>query len=298
MIRSMTGFGKGEVLQGRRSATAQLRSVNSRFLELGLKLPGGLWEFEAEARTLLQASLNRGKVDLVLNEDAGKGADVGPTLDPVRARAWRDALRALSMDWGRSEEPGLDTLLRLPGVLSQGSAAGAEGEEDPAVRWACLKPALEQALVALVESRGREGAAVKRELEGLLRQAEAQVEHIEKLSVALQESFAVRLRKRLGQVLESLPPDDPRLVLEAALAADKADIREETVRFRAHAAEFRRLLDVPEGAVGKRLDFLCQELLREANTMGSKSPASDLTQAVVGLKSMVERLKEQALNVE
>jgi len=297
MIRSMTGFGKGESQDSRRSYTVQLKSVNNRFLELGLKLPTEFWAHEAEARALLQASLNRGKVDIHWNESARTADAVpGPRVDPVRAAAWRDALATLSKDLDLSGHLGLEALIRLPGVLAAGDGEAA-GEDEGEARWQGLRKALEGALAALNASRGREGEALAEELRSLLKNAEDGVDGIEMRSVELQQGFAERLRRRIAQVLETLGPDDPRIAMEAALAVDRADIREEVVRFRAHTAEFRRLLSAAEPS-GKRLDFLCQELLREANTMGSKSPEAGLTQAVVGLKSVVERLKEQVQNVE
>jgi uncharacterized protein (TIGR00255 family) len=298
MIRSMTGFGKGESRDARRSYTVQLKSVNNRFLELGLKLPTDLWAYEGAARTLLQAALKRGKVDIHWKESSTAAANAGPKLDGARAGAWLEAMRRTARELGLDSSVSLESLVRLPGVLAAGDSEDAgDAEGDGEARWEGLRAALESALAALTESRDREGAALAAELGALLGQAEAELVAIEQRSIDLQQSFAERLRKRLAAVLETVGPDDPRLVLEAALAADKADIREELVRFRAHTAEFRRLMGAAESP-GKRMDFLCQELLREANTMGSKSPEAGLTQAVVGLKSVVERLKEQVQNVE
>jgi uncharacterized protein (TIGR00255 family) len=291
----MTGFGKGESQDSRRSYTVQLKSVNNRFLELGLKLPTEFWSHEAEARTLLQASLNRGKVDIHWNESSSAGTSAEPRVNTARAVAWRDSMAGLARTMGLPEL-GLEALIRLPGVLVQGEEVAEEDGGDE-TRWAGLRKALEGALAALNASRGREGEALAEELRSLLKNAEDGVDGIEKRSIELQQGFAERLRRRIAQVLETLGPDDPRIAMEAALAVDRADIREEVVRFRAHTAEFRRLLSAAEPS-GKRLDFLCQELLREANTMGSKSPEAGLTQAVVGLKSVVERLKEQVQNVE
>lgn len=299
-MRSMTGFGKGESRDGRSAFTVQLKSVNNRFLELGLKLPPELWAQEAEARALLQGALERGKVEVHWKESAlapGAAASA-PAVDVERARLWKKALLACAQDLGLAEDLRLETLARLPGVLLSEAAQGPLDEEaEAARRWQGLKAALAQAVAALRASREGEGAALRAELEALLKDGDARVDDIEARSLALQSSFAERMRKRLAQVLETVPANDPRIVTEAAFLADKADIREEVVRYRAHAAEFRRLLD-EKGAAGKRLDFLCQELLREVNTMGSKSPDAGLTQAVVGLKSVVERIKEQVQNVE
>jgi uncharacterized protein (TIGR00255 family) len=297
MLRSMTGFGKGEAQNALCHYSLQLKSVNNRFLELGLKLGTELWAFEGEARTLIQAKLARGKVDIVWKDLPLPQAQVSVGLDLAKAKAYQGALTELGQSLGLPADLKLESISRLPGVLTAEGEARPEGDEAAALRWACLKQALEQALAGMLASREGEGAALEKELRSLLDQGEAAAADIEKKSLALQAGFADKLKKRLGELMERLPPDDPRLVMEVALLVDKADIREELVRFREHVAEFRRLLLAKE-PVGKKLDFLSQELLREVNTMGSKSPEASLTQAVVGLKSIVERIKEQILNVE
>jgi uncharacterized protein (TIGR00255 family) len=297
MLRSMTGFGKGEAQNELAHYSLQLKSVNNRFLELGLKLSTELWAFEGEARALLQAKLARGKVDMVWKDLPLPQAQASVGVDLEKAKAYQAALKQLGQDLGLPADLKLESISRLPGVITAETEAGLEGDEAAALRWACLKQALQQALDGMQASREREGAALEKELRSLLDQALAAVDGIEQKSHALQAGFAEKLKKRLGELMERLSPDDPRLVMEVALLVDKADIREELVRFREHVAEFRRQFDLKE-AVGKKLDFLSQELLREVNTMGSKSPEASLTQAVVGLKSIVERVKEQILNVE
>jgi uncharacterized protein (TIGR00255 family) len=292
----MTGFGKGESSDAARSYSVQLKSVNNRFLELGLKLPSEFWAYEAEARALLQSGVSRGKVDMHWKESVLAAEVPKAQVDLDKARAWKLALQSLAEELGLSMELRLETMTRLPGVLG-GEGPAADSEAEAAERWKGMRGALAQAVAALQASREGEGAALGAELKNLLSDGESRVEAIEAGSVALQAGFAERIRKRMAQVLETVGPEDPRVIAEAALLADKADIREELVRYRAHSAEFRRLLEAPE-PVGKKLDFLCQELLREVNTMGSKSPEASLTQAVVGLKSVVERLKEQVQNVE
>jgi uncharacterized protein (TIGR00255 family) len=294
----MTGFGKGEVTDEKAVTVVQLKSVNNRFLELGLKLPSELWQHEAEAKALIQGVLSRGKVDIHWKESPlPDAAPLGAGLDQARARAWRDALQAAARDLGLPEALSLESLIRLPGVLGGEGDARRDDASEAARRWKALRTALAAACAELKASREREGAALAGEMEGILADSLVRVEAIEAGSAQLQAGFAERMRKRISQILETVGPDDPRVVLEAGLLADKADIREELVRFREHVAEFRRLLAAGE-PVGKKLDFLCQELLREANTMGSKSPEAGLTQAVVGLKAQVERLKEQVQNVE
>ncbi len=292
----MTGYGKGEAQAPGLGYTVQIKSVNNRFLELGFKLPASLWAFDADARALLQSRLSRGKVELHWRETPQPDVVAAdPTLDLARAKVWANALGQLATATGSAPPKDADAYLRLPGVLA--GEADASEDEDGVARWACLRQALTLALDDLQASREREGKALGAELRGLLARATELAAGIESQSDTLKEQFAERVKKRMTAVLDKFPVDEARVVQEAALLVDKADIREEVVRFRAHVIEVLRLLD-EGGAAGKRLDFLCQELLREANTMGSKSPDAALTQSVVALKSEIEKMKEQVQNLE
>lgn len=295
-LRSMTGYGKGEASAPGLGYSVQVKSVNNRFLELGLKLPSSLWAFEADARALLQAGVSRGKVELHWRETPqAEAALSAPVLDLERAKAWRAALEGLATATQSSLSKDADAYLRLPGVLG-GEEVAAE-DDNGAARWACLREAMAAALKDLQASREREGKALETELRSLLKRAAELAQSIETQSDGLKAQFAEKVAKRMAQILEKTQVDEARVAQEAALLVDKADIREEVVRFGAHVAEALRLLN-EGGAVGKRLDFLCQELLREANTMGSKSPDATLTQAVVSLKSEIEKMKEQVQNLE
>lgn len=295
MLKSMTGYGRGEAESGGWHYTLQIKSVNNRFLEAPLKLPHALWLHENEARLMLQKALSRGKLDLHWNERRPESADASVEVNLPLGASYLRALEKLAQGLGLKSEIRLDQIARYPEVLS--AAADAAEEAVTAARWEAFQKALGLALADLQQSREREGAALGLELKDLLSQAKAQAAQIEAKSLELVPLFLERLKKRVAAVIEGLPLDDPRLVTEAALMADKADIREEIVRFSAHATEFERLLG-EGGVAGKRLDFLGQELLREANTMGSKSPDAGLTQLVVGLKALIEKIKEQIQNLE
>ncbi len=299
-IRSMTGYGRGQARRGARRFEVELKSVNSRFLETGFKLPQGLWAREAEARAMLAKRVARGKLDIFirdLSEGAAQEARVG--VDAALAKATLAALKDLKKLLKSRERIRLEQVARWPGVIRQQDQAGElpTAPADDAEAWACLAEALAAALDSHDASRLREGAALARELEERLAECLRLLAAIEARNAELVPALRERQRQRLAEVLERLPPDDPRLVMEAALLADKTDIREELVRFRAHVAEFRRLL-AEGGAVGKRLDFLCQELQREANTSGSKNPDAALAHRVVELKGQVEKIKEQVQNLE
>jgi uncharacterized protein (TIGR00255 family) len=299
MLKSMTGFGKGESKSGGFHYVIQVKSVNNRFLEVPLKFPAALWPFESEARALFQKTLSRGKVDLNWKEtrDSGEAAGVHANLE--LAQAYKAALENLGSALSLSDPIRLDQVARYPEVItaSTSDSDSSAGEAEAKTRWEGFRQALELALKDLNASREREGAQLAVELSERLFKALGLLGQIEKKSVQVSALFGERLKKRLEQALESIPKDDPRLIQEAAIASDKADIREETVRFGLHVTEFERVLRAG-GAAGKRLDFLSQELLREANTMGSKSPDAALSHLVVSLKSEIEKIKEQIQNLE
>ena len=300
MIRSMTGYGRGEAALGARRFVVELKSVNSRFLEPGFKLPQGLWAREAEARQSIAKRVSRGKLDVFirdLSESQQQEARVG--VDASLAKAYLAALKQLKKALKSRESIRLDQVARYPGVIHQEDQAGglAEAPADDAEAWACLSKALDAALDSHDASRQREGQALADELQERLAESLRLLAAIEARNREMVPAQRERQHQRLSEALDRLSPDDPRLAMEAALLADKADIREELVRFRAHVAEFRRLL-AEGGAVGKRLDFLCQELQREANTAGSKNPDAALAHLVVELKGQVEKVKEQVQNLE
>jgi uncharacterized protein (TIGR00255 family) len=295
MLKSMTGYGKGEAESGGWSYSIQIKSVNNRFLEAPLKLPAALWSREAEARAMVQKALSRGKLDLNYRETAPARQAGGLRLNMELANAYLASLERLAGGLGLKSEIRLEQIARFPEVISASSEAEEGGDSE--ARWEAFKSALALALEDMQQSRQREGEALGRELGAILARAKGLMSQIEAKSAELVPLFHDKLKKRIASIVEGLPKDDPRLVTEAAMLADKADVREETVRFATHVAEFERLMQ-EGGAVGKRLDFLSQELLREANTMGSKSPDAGLTQKVVSLKAEVEKIKEQIQNLE
>jgi uncharacterized protein (TIGR00255 family) len=300
MIRSMTGYGRGDAQRGARRFVVELKSVNSRFLEPSFKLPQGLWAREAEARAMLTKRVSRGKLDVFIRDlSEGAGQEPRVMMDAALAKAAWGALKDLKKLLKSKESIRLDQVARYPGVIRQEDQASeaAATPADDTEAWACLSQALAAALDSHDASRAREGAALARELEERLAESLRLLKAIESRNAELVPDQRERQRQRLSEVLDRLSPDDPRLVMEAALLADKTDIREELVRFRAHVAEFRRLL-AEGGTVGKRMDFLCQELQREANTSGSKNPDAALAHLVVELKGQVEKIKEQVQNLE
>jgi uncharacterized protein (TIGR00255 family) len=293
MPSSMTGFGAGEAERGGWHYSVQLKSVNNRFLELNLKLPPTFWAQEADLRGRLQKALARGKVDLFWKERAPERAGSEVQLNAELAKAYQGAFTKLGQELKLSGELRLEHFIRLPELLQLGGAA----ESSEADRWGAFQAALDLAIQALLESRRREGKALEIELRALIQAARGFGEGIAARSHAMLPQIQERLKARLKELLQGALIYEGRFLNEVALMSERSDIREETVRFGTHLAEFERLLG-QNGAIGKQLDFLSQELLRETNTMGSKSPDAELTQQVVSLKAEIEKIKEQIQNVE
>lgn len=298
MLRSMTGYGKGEAEAGGFHYTVELKSVNSRFLESGLKLPSSLWSREAEARALIAKAVSRGKLDVLWKEAPRPAQARALSVNKPLAADYAAALKELGKFLKLKSSLKLDQVARFPDVLqSKQEAEAADSEADVEKRWACLVKALGLALDSLNASREREGGALAAEIRQRLKRGLELADSVEGHSAELIQSFRDRLARRLAELLEKFSPEDPRLLTEAAILAERADIREELVRFRIHVNEFLRLLDGAE-PVGKRLDFLTQELLRETNTMGSKSADAKVAHFVVELKGEIEKIKEQVQNLE
>lgn len=269
----------------------EVRSLNHRFLELNLKLPRVLLPFDLKVRELVRGYVSRGKVDLTVRLDRTDQripAKVG--VDWELVSAYVDILKEAKARFGLQGEPSLDHLVRS-GLLSL-----EEGEVEEGV-WEELEPVVRQALVELVESREREGQRILEDMEARLGEMERVLGEIEAEAPKVPEAYRNKLQERLRAMLDGLEPDRERLEQEVAYLAERADITEEIVRLKSHIQAFRGKLS--QGSpVGRSLDFLLQEMNREANTMASKSPDLSIVQGALRIKEEVEKLREQVQNVE
>lgn len=288
----MTGFGTGRAIDEDRSFTCEVRSVNHKYCDVRLRLPKELQAFEAQAQSIVRSRVARGRIDLSLEVDAAPGSTPRPEIDESLARAYFEGLRSLGQSLGLSSEPGIDLLASLPGVVR-----APDRRLDLARFEATLARVVQAALDELDLMRKREGEALAQELRRLLEGVEAGVEAIlRELPVANRERKE-RLEARLRDLLDGQAGDPVRIAQEVAILVDKSDVTEEVARLRSHAEQFERLLGAPE-PVGRKLDFLIQEMHRETNTVGSKSGSVPLSHLVVDLKSALERMREQVQNVE
>jgi uncharacterized protein (TIGR00255 family) len=288
----MTGFGRGESAGGGRAFTVEVQSVNHRFLEVRCRLPKRLGGLEPRIQQAIQQRFARGHFEAVVLDKDLDFRSRTLKVDVPLAVQYVDALRTLQRTLGL---PGEVTLEMLTG--QRDLMAVEESPESLEESWEALRPALAGALDALAEMRRREGAALVAALEKHLEEVEATLAGIVQRAPDLTRAQRDRLRERVVDLLEGRQLDPGRLEQEVALLAERGDVAEECDRLQSHLAQFRTTLRRP-GAQGRRLDFLLQEMHREANTIGAKSVDAALAHEVVGLKTSIERLREQVQNIE
>jgi uncharacterized protein (TIGR00255 family) len=290
----MTGFGAadGEVGGGR--VSVEVRSVNHRFFSPSIKLPGVLLRWEGEVREALKRAVTRGHVTLTARLERDEDGGVASPIDEARFAAYVTQLRGLQERHGLVDSLDVGTVLRMPEVFS-----GAAREEMPAEAGVQLVAVVERAVGALLTMRRDEGARLVTYLDERLRVIEGALDRIAVRAPARVTEQRDRLRTAVRELADGVSVDESRLAQEIALLADRLDVQEELSRFRAHIAAFRGALQTaqPEG-VGKRLGFLLQEMLREANTTGSKGNDATIVADVLQVKEELERIREQVENLE
>lgn len=293
MIRSMTGFGAATFeVEGERFAL-EIRSVNHRYFDAQIRVPRALAKFEAELRSELKRRFARGRFDVVVAPPAGVGSATRVRVDPAVVAQYVSAAAELKRSQPVAGELDLTALLSLPGV-----ASFVEAELGEAALRAALGAGLDAAAVALDAMRAAEGRVLGQDLRARLDRVDELAGSLEARAGDVRAVLRERLRRRVQELAQEVGPiDETRVAQELALAAERLDVTEELVRVRSHVAQFRALLGLDE-AVGRRLDFLLQELSREVNTIGAKSADAPLAHLVVELKAELERCREQVQNVE
>jgi len=292
VIRSMTGYGSASLDSESLRASASVRSLNHRFLELSLQCARVVRPLEPEIRAAVQARLERGRVDLTLHASfLDEGGEVVVASRPLVAGVVR-ALRELQAHHGLEGGVQVSDILRFPGALEVETASELEAE-----RRAELLGVVERALDGLEAMRRGEGEALAAELSLRLDAIGAAADRLEARAAENREARVASLLERARGLVAELGLEEPRLYQEVVRLVDRGEIAEELQRLRSHVAQARALV-AGDGACGKRLDFLAQELMREANTVGSKAASAPVVQEVVALKSEIEKLREQVQNVE
>ena len=288
MVKSMTGYGRARQMRSGRDITVEVRSVNNRYLDCTVKMPRAYIFAEDAIKSRVQKAVSRGKVDVFITIDATGADETVVTVNEALARGYYDALMRLKDTFGLEGRVTPDMLAKFPDVLTVTKA-----EEDVDAIAADICAVLEDALAAYNEMRAVEGAKLAEDVGGRA----AVIEETEQRSPETVAAYRQRLETKMMEVLQSATIDESRILTEAAIFADKVAVDEETVRLHSHMAQLRTMLagDVP---VGRKLDFLVQEINRECNTIGSKCNDLTIAQDVVNMKAEVEKIREQIQNIE
>jgi uncharacterized protein (TIGR00255 family) len=290
MLKSMTGYGQGASSGSNFTVTVDLRSVNNRNLDIHWRAPQDLVSLEIPLKKQIQAAISRGRVDVSVN--LVQTADAVFEINRPLIRGYLEALRTIRDEFGLAGEADLASIVRLPNIL----IAPIGNSLSEAIAQS-IESAMAQALAALVAMRAVEGHQLQKELLARVERIERHLAMIEENSTGIIDAYRDKLRKRISELLEKNVVDETRLAQEVAYLAERSDITEEITRLKSHLAQLREIL-ASGGEVGKKLDFLLQEANREANTILSKSSEVSVCDAAIEIKTEVERLREQAQNVE
>jgi len=291
-MNSMTGFGSASKVHKSTTITCEIRSVNHRYFSLRQSLPEGLTALEPAIEQLVRKAIRRGTVSVAVNIHSPAGAATNG-LNLARVKALYRELQKVKRDLGLKEPPQLEAMLAAPPLWQSGPSAHHADPPPAAVVESVVRAALGKVSVA----RRREGAAVRRELTGLIDGIGAESELLLKAAPQVREAYRRKIEERLQQIVPEKASEREPIYKEIASMLDKCDISEEVQRLAHHVQEFRRALSVP-GAIGRRLDFLSQELLREANTTAAKAGDTGVIDATIRVKAALERIREQIENVE
>lgn len=292
MIRSMTGFGRSHGEAGGYRITVEFKSVNHRYFEFSSRVPRQYAFLEEKLKSFTNASVNRGKVECSLQLDNLNDTSTEVQVNLPLAEAYTRALRTLSTQLDLKEDYGASLIARFPDVLLI-----TKGEADEQEVWDCVRPVAEAALNDFIAMRTAEGERIRRDLLGKCDHILEMVAFVEKRSPQTVAEYRARLYEKMQEVLESVNVDEQRILTEAAIYADKVAVDEETVRLRSHIAQLKQFLN-SDTAVGRKMDFLVQEMNREANTIASKCSNVDIAETVVEIKSEIEKIREQIQNIE
>ena len=293
MIKSMTGYGRARQMLHKRDITVEVRSVNNRYLDCTVKMPRMYTFAEDAIKSCVQKAISRGKVDVFITVDASAADVAKVTVNRELAAGYISALRELAEVCGSENfQVGPETLSRFPDVLTVTKA-----DEDLESVSADLCAVLEEALAAYNTMRAVEGAKLAEDIGNRLAAIETYTGQVEERSPQTVAEYRAKLTARMQEVLQSTTIDAQRILTEAAIYADKVAVDEETVRLRSHVAQLRTMLASDE-PMGRKMDFLIQEVNRESNTIGSKCNDVAIAQVVVNLKAEVEKMREQVQNIE
>ena len=292
MIKSMTGFGRCEVLKDSRKFTVELKSVNHRYLDVNIRMPKKLNFFETSIRTLLKSYADRGKVDIFITYEDLSQSQVSVKYNAALAAEYLKYLNQMAEEFSLDNDVRVSTLSRYPEVFTM-----EECSEDEDELWNGLKEALEGAFSQFVEMRTKEGERLKEDILLKLDLLSEQIRFIEERSPQIIAEYRTKLEEKMRELLEDTQIDDNRIAAEVILYADKICTDEEVVRLKSHIQHMKETLEESNG-IGRKLDFIAQEMNREANTILSKANDLDISNRAISLKTEIEKIREQIQNIE
>lgn len=292
MLNSMTGYGQSEKILDGRDITVEIKSVNHRFFDFSARTSRGCGFLEEKLKTCLQSRISRGKLDVSVTVETLETSDAEVLVNHSLAAGYISALRELQERYGLRDDISVMSVARYPDLFAVRKAPADEEKI-----WESVRQVLEEALVSFFRMREAEGRHLKEDLSGRADSILEMVAAVEERSPQTVAEYRAKLTERLSEMLNGSGIDEQRILTEAAVFADKVAVEEETVRLRSHIGQFRSMLESDE-AVGRRLDFIVQEMNREANTIGSKCVDAKIAHTVVDLKAEIEKIREQIQNIE
>lgn len=292
MIKSMTGFGRCEVQKDSRKFTVELKSVNHRYLDVNIRMPKKLNFFETAIRTLLKSYANRGKVDIFITYEDLSQTQVSVKYNAALAAEYMKYLKQMEEEFGLENDVRVSTLSRYPEVFTM-----EEQSEDEEELWNGLKEALEGAFTQFVETRKTEGENLKKDITSKLDFLSEQIGFIEERSPQIVAEYRAKLEDKMKELLADTQIEESRIASEVILFADKICTDEEVVRLKSHISHMRNTLEEKD-EIGRKLDFIAQEMNREANTILSKANDIEVSDHAISLKTEIEKIREQIQNIE
>lgn len=292
MIKSMTGFGRSEIVKGNRKISVEIKSVNHRYLEAGIKMPKKLNVFESRMRDLLKKYATRGKIDIFINYEDDSESQVNLKFNQNIADEYMAIFNNMSEKYNLKNDMTVGGLARFPEVITMD-----EVQEDEEELWHFIEEAMKAALEQFVNTRILECENLKKDLLGKLDHMEELVAFVEKRSPEIMKEYRSKLESKVKELLGDTTIDESRIATEVIIYADKICVDEETVRLRSHIEHARKCLN-EDGGIGRKMDFIAQEMNREANTTLSKANDIEISNAAIDLKTEIEKVREQIQNIE
>ncbi|WP_101772656.1 YicC/YloC family endoribonuclease [Peptostreptococcus faecalis] len=293
MAKSMTGFGIGDFKDDNYNISLECRTINHKYLDINIRMPRKISYLEDQLRSLIKGYLNRGRVDVYVKFDTLKSSGTNLEYDEDLARQYYGILDRIKSDFNISQEISISEISKFPEVVKV-----SESEEDEDIMWNMLSIAANSSMEKLSEMRLVEGKKLESDILFRTNLLESSIKEIEKNSGAIVEEYKEKLKSRINELLEdSNLVDEARIAQEVAIYADKSNITEEIVRFKSHIHQLRDTV-VGNDIIGRKMDFIIQEMNREANTIGSKSSDINITNTIIEIKSELEKIREQVQNIE